>query len=300
MSTIVGVIGLGAMGSAIAIRLTQAGFDVIGIDLLDKNMAELEDHGGRRAATPRAIAEEADFILTSLPSAEAFHEVTTGQTGIAAAGRLGIIVIDTCTLAIDDKAEAARRLADGDITLLDCTVSGSRATCLAGDLATFASGDEAAYKRSTDVFAAFANPLHWMGEFGNASRIKYVLNYLVCINNAASAEALAYGTKMGLDPQQVYDLVCTSVARSRIWELRAKMMVDGDYTTSRGTYNISRKDAKIIGQIAQEIEAPAPVFNAALQMHYAGMAQGYSGNDTASLYEVYKRAAGIRDIVDPE
>ncbi len=300
MSTIVGVIGLGAMGSAIAIRLTQAGFDVIGIDLLDKNMAELEDHGGRRAATPRAIAKEADFILTSLPSAEAFHEVTTGQTGIAAAGRLGIIVIDTCTLAIDDKAEAARRLADGDITLLDCTVSGSRATCLAGDLATFASGDEAAYKRSTDVFAAFANPLHWMGEFGNASRIKYVLNYLVCINNAASAEALAYGTKMGLDPQQVYDLVCTSVARSRIWELRAKMMVDGDYTTSRGTYNISRKDAKIIGQIAQEIEAPAPVFNAALQMHYAGMAQGYSGNDTASLYEVYKRAAGIRDIVDPE
>lgn len=300
MSTIVGVIGLGAMGSAIAIRLTQAGFDVIGIDLLDKNMAELEDHGGRRAATPRAMAEEADFILTSLPSAEAFHEVTTGQAGIAAAGRSGIVVIDTCTLAIDDKVEAARRLADSDITLLDCTVSGSRATCLAGDLATFASGDEAAFKRGAEVFAAFANPLHWMGEFGNASRIKYVLNYLVCINNAASAEALAYGTKMGLDPQQVYDLVCTSVARSRIWELRAKMMVDGDYTTSRGTYNISRKDAKIIGQIAQEIEAPAPVFNAALQMHYAGMAQGYSGNDTASLYEVYKRAAGIDGIVEPE
>ncbi len=300
MSATVGVVGLGAMGSAIAIRLTQAGFDVIGIDLLDKNMAELEDHGGRRAATPRAMAEEADFIITSLPSAEAFHEVTTGQTGIAAAGRSGIVVIDTCTLAIDDKAAAARRLDDSGITLLDCTVSGSRATCLAGDLATFASGDEGAFERSADVFAAFANPLHWMGEFGNASRIKYVLNYLVCINNAASAEALAYATKMGLDPQQVYDLVCTSVARSRIWELRAKMMVDGDYTTSRGTYNISRKDAKIIGAIAQEIEAPAPVFTAALQMHFAGMAQGYAGMDTASLYEVYKRAAGLKDIVEPE
>lgn len=283
MSVTVGVIGLGAMGSAIAIRLTQAGFDVIGLDLLDRNMAE-----------------EADFIITSLPSAEAFHEVTTGQTGIAAAGRAGITVIDTCTLAVDDKAEAARRLDDGGITLLDCTVSGSRATCLAGDLATFASGDKAAFERSAEVFAAFANPLHWMGEFGNASRIKYVLNYLVCINNAASAEALAYATKMGLDPHKVYDLVCSSVAHSRIWELRAKMMVDGDYTTSRGTYNISRKDAKIIGQIAQEIEAPAPVFNAALQMHYAGMAQGYSGNDTASLYEVYKRAAGIDGIVEPE
>lgn len=300
MSTIVGVIGLGAMGSAIAIRLTQAGFDVIGIDLFEHNMAELEAHGGRRAATPRDIAEEADFILTSLPSADAFHDVTTGQTGIAAAGRKGITVIDTCTLAVDDKAEAARRLDDSGIILLDCTVSGSRATCLAGDLATFASGDKAAFERSADVFAAFANPLHWMGEFGNASRIKYVLNYLVCINNAASAEALAYATKMGLDPHQVYELVNTSVARSRIWELRAKMMVDGDYTTSRGTYNISRKDAKIIGQIAQEIESPAPVFNAALQMHFAGMAQGYSDMDTASLYEIYKRAAGIDDIVEPE
>ena len=300
MSAIVGVVGLGAMGSAIAIRLTQAGFDVIGIDLFEHNMAELEDHGGRRAATPRAMAEEADFILTSLPSAEAFHDVTTGQTGIAAAGRSGIVVIDTCTLAVDDKAEAARRLDASDITLLDCTVSGSRVTCLAGDLATFASGDKAAFERSADVFAAFANPLHWMGEFGNASRIKYVLNYLVCINNAASAEALACATKMGLDPHQVYELVNASAARSRIWELRAKMMIDGDYTTSRGTYNISRKDAKIIGAIAQEIEAPAPVFNAALQMHYAGMAQGYSGMDTASLYEIYKRAAGIDDIVEPE
>ena len=62
-----------------------------------------------------AMAEEADFIVTSLPSAEAFHEVTTGQTGIAAAGRTGITVIDTCTLAIDDKAEAARRLADAPL-----------------------------------------------------------------------------------------------------------------------------------------------------------------------------------------
>ena len=300
MSITVGVVGLGAMGSAIAIRLCQAGFDVIGLDLYNHNMSELEDHGGRRADTPRKIAEEADFIILSLPSAEAFHEVTTGQTGIAAANRKKIIVIDTCTLAINDKEEAGRRLKDLDITLLDCTVSGSRATCLDGDLATFASGDAKAFENSSSVFQAFANPLHWMGEFGNASRIKYVLNYLVCINNAASAEALSYATKMGLDPQQVYDLVNTSVARSRIWELRTKMMVDGDYTTSRGTYNISRKDAKIIGAIAQEIESPSPVFSSALQMHYAGMAQGYAKMDTASLYEVYKRAAGVKNIVDPD
>lgn len=299
MGVTVGVIGLGAMGLALATRLVQAGHDVIGLDVLEPNMAELEGLGGRRASSPRAMAEEADFIVTSLPSEEAFHEVTTGQSGIAAAGREGITVIDTCTLAVDDKAQAARRLEDVGMVLLDCTVSGSRATCLAGELATFASGDEAAFKRSADVFAAFANPLHWMGAFGNASRIKYVLNYLVCINNAASAEALAYGTKLGLDPQQIYDLVCGSVARSRIWELRAKMMVDGDYTTSRGTYNISRKDAKIIGAIAQQIEAPAPVFNAALQQHFAGMAQGYSDNDTASLYEVYKKAAGIEQVVAP-
>lgn len=299
MPATVGVIGLGAMGLALATRLVQAGFDVIGLDLLEPNMAELEGMGGRRAKSARAMAEEAEFIVTSMPSEESFHEVTTGQSGIAAAGRQGLIVIDTCTLAIDDKAQAARRLEDVGVTLLDCTVSGSRATCLAGELATFASGDKAAFDKSADVFAAFANPLHWMGEFGNASKIKYVLNYLVCINNAASAEALTFGTKLGLDPHAIYDLVCGSVARSRIWELRAKMMADGDYTTSRGTYNISRKDAKVIGAVAQQIEAPAPVFNIALQQHYAGMAQGYADNDTASLYEVYKRAAAVEPVVAP-
>lgn len=298
MSERVGVIGLGAMGSAIAIRCCQAGHEVVGFDLRSETMDELETHGGRRASGPRDVAERSDFVIISVNSAGAFHAVTTGQDSIAAAGREDVVAIDTCTLHIDDKAEAARRLADLGIVLLDCTVSGNRADCLAGKLPLYASGDEPAYRRASEVFDAFTGAHHWMGEFGNASRIKYVLNMLVCIHNAAMGEALSFATKIGLDPQQVYELVDNSAATSWVWHNRAKMAVDQDYLRMRGRYGMARKDVKIIGAYAAESECPAPLFQAAVQMHYSGLAQGFGDMDTATLYEVYKLASGLESTVE--
>src|SRR3546814_8597857 len=83
----------------------------------------------------------------------------------------------------------------------------------------YASGDEPAYRRAAEVLDAFTREHHWMGEFGNASRIKYVLNFLVCIHNAAMGEALSFATKIGLDPKQVYELVDDSAASSWVWQI---------------------------------------------------------------------------------
>jgi 3-hydroxyisobutyrate dehydrogenase-like beta-hydroxyacid dehydrogenase len=294
----VGIVGVGAMGSAIARRLLDAGYDVVGYDVRDDFLDQLEGHGGRRAGSSRAVAEEADRVLLSLPSHEAFLDVTLGPEGIVEAGREGVVVMDTSTLDFEVKATAQRGLAERGMALLDCSVSGTPPMCLVNEMVLFASGDEAAYERVADVFRGFTPEHRFLGEFGNASRMKYVINFLVLINNAASAEALAYATKLGLDAEQVYDVVSGSFGASRVWDRRAKLMVEGDYESSRNTYNIARKDAEVFLTHGKRAGTYTPIFFAALQMHQSGIAQGLYDIDPASLFEVYRRASGQPSLLD--
>jgi putative dehydrogenase len=98
--------------------------------------------------------------------------------------------------------------------------------------------------------------------------------------------------RAGLDLAQVHALVSESFASSVVFQARGKMMVNGDYVSSRGTYGVARKDALLIADFAREALVPTPMFQAACQMHIAGMAAGYTENDTASLFEIYRRNAG--------
>jgi len=299
MTKKVGVIGLGAMGSAMALRMIKAGYEVVGTDVRRACMDKLAANGGRPATSARAVAEAADIIIISLASEAAFHAVTTGTDSILGAKRGGTIVVDTCTLAIADKAAAREKLKTIDVTLLDCTVSGTRPIVLAGNLTLYASGDAAAFDEAEAPLKTFTRSRTFLGEFGNASKLKYVMNFLILIHNAATAEAMSFARKSGLDLTLVQRLVDDSFASSKVWGLRGKMMVERDYVTSRGTYGIARKDARVIGEFARSIAAPSPLFQAALQMHLAGISQGYGDNDTASLFEIYAKFAGL-DAVEPQ
>src|SRR6516162_6539469 len=104
------------------------------------------------------------------------------------------------------------------------------------------------------MFAGFTRAVYEVGAFGNGSRMKYVANLLVAIHNVASAEAMVLGLKAGLPPQLIFDLIKTGAGNSRIFELRAPMMVKDDYS-SNVTMKISvwRKDMEKIASFARKI-----------------------------------------------
>ena len=293
----IGIVGLGAMGSAYAIRLIEAQHKVYGFDLKPALIAELEKNGGTPCQSAKEVAGKSDIFIFSLPSRDSYHAVAAE---VAASGNKNLVAICTCTLHIADKVKARDTLAMADITLLDTPVSGTRAAILGNTLALYASGDEAAFKKVEPVTRQFARTVDYLGAFGNGSKLKYILNHLVAVHNAATAEALTLAKRGGLDVSTVQRLVSDTIASSGVFRLRGKMMADRDYTTSRGTYGIARKDAQIISDFAVEHLAPVPMFQAALQMHRAGMAQGYTQNDTASLFEIYLRLAGDPDAQPPQ
>ncbi len=162
-------------------------------------------------------------IITSLPKPEA---LAATAAAIAKAGLPRRVIVEASTFTIEDKAKAQAVLHKAGHLLLDCPMSGTGAQAKVKDLVVYASGGSAEIKRLRPMFAGFtAAACYDVGEFGNGSRMKYVANLLVAIHNVASAEAMVLGMKAGLPPQLIFDLIKTGAGNSRIFELRAPMMV---------------------------------------------------------------------------
>ena len=293
MAKTVGIVGLGRMGSAMAGNLIEAGFEVVGRDT-DKARAEaLAAMGGKVADSPRAVAEAADCVMTSLPTIAAFEAVTAGADGLAAANKPGLVAFDTSTLPIAVKEAGRQALAGAGGILLDTPLSGTGAQAMTRDLVVYASGDSAAIASLTGVFEGFSRAHYDLGEFGNGSRMKFVANLLVAIHNVATGEAFALGIKAGLDPERIYEVISNSAATSRIFEIRGPQMVAGDYSRASASIDMQLKDMKVIGDFLAELGCAAPCFAASGQIYNAALAQGRVAEDTASVCGVLEALAGV-------
>ena len=290
MTSTVGMIGLGIMGSAMASNLARAGFRVIGYDVVPKARRAFVQEGGTAARSGGDVARRAPILITSLPSVAALAAVADE---IAHAKRKGLIVVETSTMPLDAK-EAARAVVEhSGATLLDCPLSGTGAQARAKDLLVYASGLRAAYRRCTSVFGGFARGHHYLGRFGNGSKMKYVANLLVAIHNVAAAEALVLARKCGLDPALALKVVADGAGSSRMLQVRGPMMVKENYSDATMKVEVWQKDMKIIGEFATKLGCPTPLFAASAPIYTAAMAEGYEKQDTAAVAAVLGGMAGL-------
>ena len=288
MTGTIGVIGLGIMGGAMARNLIDAGWQVFGHDT---DPARMAIPGLRPCDGAAAVAAESSLIMTSLPSVKA---VMATAEAIAATGLPPRIAIEASTLALEDKLRFRDILAPAGHIPLDCPISGTGSQAIAKDLAIYASGDSAAIEATRPAFAAFTRAVHDVGVYGNGTRMKLVANLLVAIHNVASAEAMVLGMKAGLDPAQVCDLVIAGAGTSRVFELRAPMMVTRDYLPATMKVDIWQKDMDIIGHFATALGVPTPTFSATIPIYAAAQAQGHGSDDTAAVCAVLEAMAAVK------
>jgi L-threonate 2-dehydrogenase len=279
--TIVGIVGLGIMGGAIARNLLAAGMAVRGYDTDAARFEALKPNGAATTSAGEA-ARGADVILTSLPSINAL-EATVAS--LLAAKVPGLVVAELSTLPIEAKEKARTALAGGGITLLDCPLSGTGAQAVTRDLAVYASGERAAYDRAEPVFRGFARVTHYLGAFGNGSKMKFVANLLVAVHNVASAEAMVLGARAGLDPETIVKVIASGAGTSRVFELRAPLMAKSDYAPTM-KIDIWQKDMTIIADFARSLGVPVPTFAASAPIYDAAQAAGFGGEDTAAVAKV--------------
>jgi 3-hydroxyisobutyrate dehydrogenase-like beta-hydroxyacid dehydrogenase len=135
--------------------------------------------------------------------------------------------------------------------------------------------------------------MHYCGAFGNGSRLKYVANLLVTIHNLAAAEAIVMGLKSGLDLNLLYKVIRDGAGTSRMFEVRAPMMVADDYSQATMKLDVYQKDIDIISGFAAGLHCPTPLFEASKAFYSAALAQGRDKEDTAAICAVLEQMAGV-------
>jgi 3-hydroxyisobutyrate dehydrogenase-like beta-hydroxyacid dehydrogenase len=287
----VGVVGLGIMGGAFAKNLVEAGWRVIGYDIDTRRNRALARIGVEIAKDAADLAGKVATIITSLPSAKALDATVRA---IVAAKVPRRVVIEASTLALDDKSRAERALRKAGHIMLDSPVSGTGSQAAVKDLVIYASGDSKSIAKAQPIFDAFSRKTYDVGRFGNGSRMKYVANLLVAINNVATAEAMVLGMKAGLDPQTIFDMVSSGAGNSRVFELRAPLMVKNRYDDPTMKVSIWQKDMAVIGEFARQMKVPTPMFDATVPVYNRAMKTGHAEHDTAAVCAVLEASARLK------
>jgi putative dehydrogenase len=286
MDKTVGIVGLGIMGGAIARNLVERGWRVIGFDTDPAKRAELAAAKVIIADSVEQVARDTPVVMTSLPTPAAVESVARA---IANSGETPRIVIELSTLTLADKLRFETILKQAGHIALDCPLSGTGAQARMRDLVVYASGDSAAIARCTPLFADFAKQSADLGVFGNGSRMKFVANHLVAIHNVATAEAMILAERAGLDPKLVVDMVGPGAGGSRMFQMRAPMMVERTYEPATMKVSTWKKDMAIIAEFADDVGCATPLFTLTQPVYAQAMAMGLGDQDTAAVFEVLKK-----------
>jgi 3-hydroxyisobutyrate dehydrogenase/glyoxylate/succinic semialdehyde reductase len=295
MDKTVGIVGLGIMGGAIARNLVERGWLVVGFDTDASRRAELALANVAIASDVAQLARDVPIIMTSLPSPAAVVEVAHA---IASADQPSRIVVELSTLAIADKLRFEAVLKRAGHVALDCPLSGTGAQAKNRDLVVYASGDSGAIAQCMKLFSDFAKQSSDLGTFGNGSRMKFVANHLVAIHNVATAEAMILAQRAGLDPKMVVDMVGPGAGGSRMFQMRAPMMVDGVYEPATMKVSTWKKDMAIIAEFADDVGCATPLFSMTQPVYSEAMAMGLGDQDTAAVFEVLKKTNLINPKTD--
>ncbi|MGZ8211116.1 MAG: NAD(P)-dependent oxidoreductase [Burkholderiales bacterium] len=287
----VGVIGLGTMGGAFARHLLEAGYAVSGYDIDAKRRKALKRHGGTPAASIAEVSHGRPVIITSLPSVEACEAVFFGAGGIAGAAGRGAIVIETSTMPLQLKLALRDGCRKRGIVVLDCPISGTGAQAAMKDTSVYASGDADAVQRCRGVFDGFARSMHYCGEYGNGSKLKFIANLLVTVHNLAAAEAIVMGRKSGLDSGLLHKVIRDGAGTSRMFEVRGAKMVIDDYSNASMAMGLYQKDITIIGEFTAALNCPTPLFDASKPFYAAALAQRRERDDPAVVCAVLAQMA---------
>lgn len=287
-----GVVGVGLLGSAVAGVLVEAGYPVVGYDVLPEKLAALAARGGRAAASAEEVARSARAVFVVLPTLEAVEEAIAGRDGaLAGASRETVLVqMSTISPELAVRMEAAAR--SRGAAFLDAPVSGTSSMVARREGVVTAGGDRAAFESCRPVLEAMARRVFHVGRCGLGSYLKLVTNLVMGLNGVALAEGLTLARRAGLDPAQMVEVLAQGAAASKILEVRGPLMVEGRFDPLM-KIDLFLKDIRLILEAGQALDVPLPLTGVMQQLYTAACAAGQAKDDLAGIVRVYQALAGL-------
>ena len=291
---VVGLIGLGLIGTALARRLLAAGFAVVGYDVEAKRGAVLKQLGGRTAGSVTELASACQRIVVAVFNTDQLEEVVLGKDGVLA-GMTSTpgarIVMNVTTSDPDRVAVLAAKVAPRNLALLEVPLSGTSEQVAQGDGVGLIGGERAAFEESADVLDAICPRRFFVGAAGNGAKTKLAVNLILGLNRAALAEGLVFAERLGLDPRAFLEVARGSAAYSQIMDIKGGKMLNNDFD-AHGKITQHLKDVHLMLDYAKRTQQELPLMRVVGQMLESCVTHGEGEWDNAAVIQEIRRRRG--------
>jgi 3-hydroxyisobutyrate dehydrogenase-like beta-hydroxyacid dehydrogenase len=288
----VAVLGLGAMGAAIARRLEDAGAELAVYNRSTARAREFVDRGADLGATPADAASGTDVAISMVADGIAVDAVLLGEDGVLAAEAPPPVVVDMSTIDVPASERVAARAAERGVAYLRAPVSGNPGVVAAGNLTILVSGDAGALARVRPVLEAIGPTVLHLGEGEQARVMKLALNLMVAGTAQLLAEALVLGEANGLERARMLDVIGASAVGSPLVKYKSAALAADDYTSTFSA-RLMHKDLQLVVECANSAGAPVPVTALVEQLVQGCIGSGMGDLDFAVLVPRLAREAGL-------
>lgn len=287
----VGVVGLGAMGSAYVERLMAAGHRVIGWNRTRSKADPLIARGMIWGESPRQTAASSDLVITAVTNDEALEAVVGGPNGILA-GIGGKTLVEMSTLSPGEIRRLAPRVSEAGGSLVDASVTGSPLTVRQGKLVIMVAGEERVIETVEPVLLDIGPHVFRMGEIGMAKLMKLALNLNLPTQLLALSEGLLLAVRGGIDRDKALDVMLSSVIASPMLAYRAPFIRE---MPAKAWFDVDmmQKDADLALALGKDLGIPLFATAVSREMLSAARGQGLNTQDLAVIYFAVARTAGF-------
>jgi 2-hydroxy-3-oxopropionate reductase len=287
----IGFVGLGLMGRPMARNLLEAGYELVVHNRSQGKVEELVAEGAEAAESPREVAENSGVVFTMLPGPPEVREVVLGEDGLLRGAVEGSLLVDMSTSSPVLAKELARIAREQGVGMLDAPVSGGDVGAKEGTLSIMVGGDEEDFVRAKPLFEVMGKTVVHVGKSETGQTVKACNQIVVALNIEAVSEALVLGSKAGVDPAKVIEVLSGGLANNSVMEVKAEKFLSRDFEPG-GKVESHHKDLGIALEAGREHEVPLPVTAIVDQMFEALMVKGRSGWDHSTLITLIEEWAG--------
>jgi 3-hydroxyisobutyrate dehydrogenase-like beta-hydroxyacid dehydrogenase len=284
----VGLVGVGLMGEALALRLIGAGLRVIGFDIDAAKTARLAALGGETAASIAELAQQCDPIVLAVFDTDQVEAVVEHEVLPALGEESGKVVICTSTCDPDRIVRLGTRVSAHGVTLLEAPVSGTSEQVRRGQGVGLIGGDHEAVARVAQVLRALFPSYFHVGGIGDGGRAKLAVNLILGLNRLALAEGLVFATRLGLDPAAFLEVARGSAAYSQVMDTKGAKMLGRDFTPE-GRVRQTLKDVNLMLAQARTANQKLPLLEVHADVLEACVRAGEGDRDNSIVVEEIRR-----------
>ncbi len=297
----VGFIGVGTMGASMAANLQKAGYQLVVNDIRREAAEPHIANGAEWADTPKAVAEAAEVVFTSLPGPVEMEAVALGENGLLEGMQPGGVYFDLSTNSPTLVRKVCAEFAKRDVHMLDAPVSGGPHGAASGKMALWVGGDEAAFHKHKSVLDAIGDRVIYIGPIGAGSVAKLVHNCSGYAIQTALAEVFSMGVKAGVEPLALWEAVRQGAqGRRRTYDGLIAQFLPGEFDPPAFALRLAHKDVTLATQLAREVGVPMRIANLTLEEMTEARNRGWDDRDSRVAMLLQLERAGVEIAVDPE